>query len=132
MGYYLVIPVTLELNVGGGGMKRLMEEASARHAETIHCSASAEIRVESDEVRKTKDFGFCLLMLEGLADIRLRKEGADHAERRVREVTGWSDPVEEKTGFVEATCQNYEVLVWETQRGWTLTMVRHTVWAKAE
>ena len=25
--------------------------------------------------------------------------------------TMWSEPVEEKTSFVEATCQNYEVLV---------------------
>ena len=41
----------------------------------------------------------------------MRKEEADHAEKRVREVTGWNDPVEEKNGFVEAMCQNYEVLV---------------------
>jgi hypothetical protein len=32
-------------------------------------------------------------------------------------VTGWSDPVEEKTGFVEATCQNYEVLMEEKRAG---------------
>ena len=31
--------------------------------------------------------------------------------------TGWSDPVEEKTGFVEAACQNYEVLVEEKRAG---------------
>ena len=36
---------------------------------------------------------------------------ADRIELSVQEVIGWSDPVEEKTGFVEATCQNYEVLV---------------------
>ena len=41
-------------------------------------------------------------MLEGLTGVRLRKEEVDRAERRVREVTGWNDPVEEKTGFVEA------------------------------
>ena len=35
----------LELNVGRGGMKRLMEEAAVRHAETIHYSASAGIRI---------------------------------------------------------------------------------------
>jgi hypothetical protein len=38
--------------------------------------------------------------LEGLACARLRKVEADRAEKRVQEVTGWSDPVEEKTGFV--------------------------------
>ena len=32
-------------------------------------------------------------------------------------VTGWSDPVEEQTGFVEAACQNYEVLVEDKRVG---------------
>ena len=59
------------------------------------------------------------MMLEGLAGARLRKEEADRAERRVREVTGWSDPVEEKTGFVEAACQNYEALVEDKRVGKT-------------
>ena len=58
-------------------------------------------------------------MLEGLAYVRLRKEEANRAERRVQEVTGWSDPVEEKTGFVEAACQNYEVLVENKRMGKT-------------
>ena len=55
-------------------------------------------------------------MLEGLSGVRLKEE-ADRAEQRVQEVTGWDDPVEEKTGFVEAACQNYEVLVEEKQAG---------------
>ena len=91
----------LELNTGRGGMKRLMEEVAARHAETVHYSASTGIRVRREEGRKTKDSGFWPLVLEGLVGMRLRKEEANHAERRVREVTGWGDPVEEKTGFVE-------------------------------
>ena len=37
--------MALDLNVGRGGMKRLMEEAVAHHAETVHYSASAGIRV---------------------------------------------------------------------------------------
>ena len=57
------------------------------------------------------------MMLEGLAGVRLRKKEADRAEKRVWEVTGWSDTVEEKTSFVEAVCQNYEVLV-EDKRTW--------------
>ena len=109
----------LELNVGRGGMKLLMEEVAARHAETIHYSASARIWVGSDEVRTMKNSGFWPLMLEGLAGVRLRKEEADRAERRVRKVTGWSDPVEEKTGFVEAACQNYEVVVENKHAGKT-------------
>jgi hypothetical protein len=107
----------LDLNVGKGGMKRLMEEAAARHAETVHYSASAGIRVGGEESRKAKDSGFWPSMLEGLAGVRLKKEEADRAERRVQKVTGWNDPVEEKTGFVEAACQNYEVLVEEKRAG---------------
>ena len=107
----------LDLNVSRGGMKQLIEEAVARHAETIHYSTSAGIRVGRDEVRKTKNFGFWLLMLEGLAGVCLRKEEANRAEERVWELTGWSDPVEEKTGFVEAACKNYEVLVEEKRAG---------------
>ena len=38
----------------------------------------------------------------GVVRVRLRKEEADCTERRVQEVTGWNDPVEEKTGFVDA------------------------------
>ena len=41
----------------------------------------------------------------------------DHMERWVREITRWSDPVEEKTCFVDAACQNYEVLVEEKHAG---------------
>jgi hypothetical protein len=48
----------LEFNVGRGGMKRLMEEAAAHHAETVHYSASAGIRVGGEESRKAKDSGF--------------------------------------------------------------------------
>ena len=35
----------------------------------------------------------------------------------MREVTGWSDPVEENTGFVEAACKNYEALIDERRAG---------------
>jgi hypothetical protein len=73
----------LELNVGKGGMKRLMEEAAARHVETVHYSASTRIRVGGEESRKSKDSGFWPSMLEGLAGVRLKKEEADRAERRV-------------------------------------------------
>jgi hypothetical protein len=76
-------------------------------------------RVGGEETPKTKDSGFWPSVLEGLAGVRLKKEEADRAERRVREVTGWSKPVEEKSGFVEAACQNYEVLFEEKRVGST-------------
>ena len=46
-------------------MKRLMEEAAARHAETVHYSASAGIRVGGSEARKANEAGFWPTMLEG-------------------------------------------------------------------
>ena len=95
----------------------MMEEAAARHAETVHYSASVGIRVGRGEARKTNEAGFWPLMLEGLARARLRKEEADRTEKQVWEVTGWSDPVEEKTGFVEAACQNYKALVEDKRVG---------------
>ena len=39
----------------------------------------------------------------------------------MREVTGWSDPVEESTGLVEAACKNYEALIDERRAGKTGT-----------
>ena len=57
---------------------------------------------------KMKDSGFWPLVLEGLVGVR---RAADEGGRRVWEVTGWGNPVEEKIGFVEAACQNCEVLV---------------------
>ena len=48
----------LELNVGRGGMKRIMEKATTHHAKTIHYSALVGIRVGSDEVWNAKNSGF--------------------------------------------------------------------------
>ena len=94
-----------------------MEEATARHAEAVHYSTSAGIRVEGDEGQRTKDSGFLPSVLEGLFGVQLKREEVDCAEQRVQEVTWWSDPFEEKTGFVEAACQNYEVLVEDKRAG---------------
>jgi hypothetical protein len=107
----------LELNVRRGGMKRLMEEAATRHVETVHYSASAGIRVGGEEIRKVTDSGFWPAVLGGLTGVRLVKEEADRTKKRVKEAIGWGDPVEEKTGFVEAACQNYEVLIDERRAG---------------
>ena len=59
------------------------------------------------------------MVLESLVGMLVRKEEVDHAERQVRKVTEWSDLVEEKTVFVKAACQNYEVLVEDTRAGKT-------------
>ena len=47
----------------------------------------------------------------------MRKEDANQPEKRVWEVTGWDDPVEEKASFVEAACESYEVLVEDKRVG---------------
>ena len=108
----------LGLNQGQGGMRRLMEEAEARHVEAIHCSVSAGIRV-GKEVRRQeeKEIDFWPSILGSLSRGKFKREEADEAERRVQEATGWKDPVEEKTGIVEAACQNYEVMVEEKKLG---------------
>ena len=100
-------------------MKRLMEEAAARHIEAIHYSASASIRVGEKAAKPDSNPGFWPVILETLSGGRLQKGEAERAEERVREVTGWSDPVEESTGFVEAACRNYEALIDERRAGKT-------------
>ena len=55
----------VETNFGRGGMKRLMEEAEARHVEAVHYSASAKIRVGGEtSVSKERGTGFWSLVLE--------------------------------------------------------------------
>ena len=60
----------LELNTERGGMKRLMEEAVARHAEAVHYSTLVGIRVGIDEGRKTEVLYFRYEVL-GLRQRRL-------------------------------------------------------------
>ena len=95
----------LDVNTRRGGMKRVMEEVVGRHVEAINYSASADIRV-GEEKATSPDANpvFWLVVLETFSERKLKKGEADNAERQVREVTGWRDPVEEKADFVEATC----------------------------
>ena len=116
-------------------MTRLMEEAAPRHAETVHYSASADIRVGGGEARKANEAGFWPTMLEGLAGARLRKDEVDRAEKRVWEITGWSDPVKEKTGrsrLPELRGSGRRQTGRENRRGWTLTTIRNPIRAKTE
>ena len=92
------------MNIGCGGMKRIMEEAATRHIEAIHYSALVGIRVGKEKSSGSgNDAGFWPVILEGFSRKKLKKEEVDRAMRRVREVNRWSDPVEESTSFVEAT-----------------------------
>ena len=51
------------------------------------------------------------MVLEGFFEKKLVNEVVDPIEKRIQEVTGWCDPVEDKISFAEGACQNYEVLV---------------------
>ena len=105
----------LEVNTERSGMKRLMEEATARHVQVIYYSASASIRVAGKVAKPDTKPGFWPVVLETFFGGRLQKGEASRTEERVREVKGWSDQVEENTGFVEAACRNYEALIDERQ-----------------
>ena len=98
-------------------MKRLMEEAAARQVKAVHYSASAGIRVGEKATKPDIKSRFWPAILETLSEGSLKREEAEHAEEHVRKVTGWSDPVEESTAFVEVACRNYEALINERQAG---------------
>ena len=71
----------METNFRRGGMKRLMEEAEACHAEAIHYSTSARIRVGADEDRKTKNFGLSEEWMIPVNSVGMYKVIADFGER---------------------------------------------------
>ena len=101
------------------GMKKLMEEAAARHVEAVHYSASAGIHVGEKAAKPETKLGFWPVILKTLSEGRLQKGEAERAKESVHEVSGWSDPIEESTGFVEAACWNYEALIDERRAGKT-------------
>ena len=74
---------SLDTNFGRGGMKRLMEEAAARHVEAIHYSASAGICVGEKAARTDSRSGFWPVILETISRGRLQREEAEHADERV-------------------------------------------------
>ena len=57
------------------------------------------------------------MVLESFSKKKLKKEEADRAERRIHEVIGWIDPIEEKIGFLDAACQNYDILIDDMRAG---------------
>ena len=47
---------------------------------------------------------------------KIDSEDLELADRNVKRVTGWSDPVDDKTSFAEVVCENYEALVEEKRK----------------
>ena len=66
---------------------------------------------------KEKGVGFWSIVLDNFSGVKLEREEACQAEKCDKGVTGWNDPVKERTSFVEAACQNYEALVEEKRVG---------------
>ena len=62
---------SLDTNFSRGGMKRLMEEAAARHIEAIHYSASVGIRVGEKAAKPDSKSGFWPVILETISGGRL-------------------------------------------------------------
>ena len=76
----------LGLNQGRGVMRRLMEEAEARH---VHYSTSAGIRVGKEaSCHKEKGVGFWSVVLDNFSGVKLEREEACQAEKCVKRVTG--------------------------------------------
>ena len=107
----------LNTNFGRGGMKKLMEEMEENKVNSVYYSSSAGIRAGHETRAQESQVGeFWPIILNQVGKGKLCMDEALKAERRVQEMTGWEDPVEEKSSFVEAMCQTYDVLVEEKRK----------------
>ena len=83
----------------------------------VYYSLSAGIRAGHETRAQESQVGeFWPIILNQVGKGKLCMNEALEAERRVQEMTGWEDPVEEKSSFVEAMCQTYDVLVEEKRK----------------
>ena len=107
----------LRVNFGRGGMKKVAEEEDARHVEAMHYAATAGIRVRKENLKTIKpNAGFWPTVLEYEKKGKIVSEDLKLADRNVKRVTGWSDPVDDNTSFAEVVCDNYEALVEEKRK----------------
>ena len=107
----------LRVNFGRGGLKKIIEEEDARHVEAMHYAASAGIRVGRENLKTIKPgVGFWPTVFECEKKGKIDLEDLKLANRNVRRVTGWSDPIDDKTSFAEVVCDNYEALVEEKRK----------------
>ena len=80
----------------------------------MHYAASAGVRVGRENLKTIKpgvEFWPTVFDCEKKGKIEL--EDLKLANRNVQRVTGWSDPIDDKTSFAEVVCDNYEALVEE-------------------
>jgi hypothetical protein len=107
----------LRVNFGRGGLKKIVEEEVARHVEAMHSVASTRICVGKENLKSiTPRSGFWPTVFECEKKGKIDSEDLEIADRNVRRVTGWSDPVDDKTSFAEVMCENYEALFKEKKK----------------
>jgi hypothetical protein len=107
----------LRVNFGRGGMKKIVEMEDGRHVEAIHYASSAGISVGRENLKTIKlGAGFWPTVLECENKGKIDSEDLEIADRNVRRVTGWTNPVDDKTTFAEVMCENYEALVEEKRK----------------
>jgi hypothetical protein len=104
----------LRVNFGKGGMKKIVEMEDGRHVEAIHYASSAGISVGRENLKTIKPgAGFWPTVFECEKKGKIDSEDLEIADRNMRRVTRWTDPVDDKTTFAEVVCENYEALVEE-------------------
>jgi hypothetical protein len=107
----------LRVNFERGGLKKIVEMEDRRHVEAMHYAASAGISVGRENLKTIKPrAGFWPMVFKCEKKGKIGSEDLENADRNVRRVTGWSDPVLDKTSFAEVVCENYEALVEEKRK----------------
>jgi hypothetical protein len=107
----------LRVNFGRGGLKKIIEMEDRRYVEAMHYAASAEISVRRENLKTIKpgaEFWPTVFQCEKKG--KIDSEDLEIVDQNVRRVTGWSDPVNDKTSFAEVVCENYEALVEEKRK----------------
>ena len=94
-------------------MKKLMEESEENKVNIVYYSSSGiqagyKMRAQESQVGE-----FWPIILNQVGKGKFCMNETLKEEQRVKAMTGWEDPVEDKSSFVEVMCQNYDILVEE-------------------
>jgi hypothetical protein len=107
----------LRVNFRKGGMKKIVEEEDARHVDAMHYTATVGIWVGRENLKPIEQE-----LDSGRQSLNCEKKGRIHSKylelvgQNVKRVTGWADPVDNITSFVEVVCNYYEALVDEKRK----------------
>jgi hypothetical protein len=105
------------VNFGRGGLKKVVDDEDARHVEAMHSASIAGICIRRENLKPIKfGVGFWPMVFKCEKKGKLYSKDLEIVDRNVRQVTQWSDLVDDKTSFVEVVCENYEALVRENRK----------------